>query len=273
MLIDAALNKKLQLEGYVVMDYFSGHELQSTLGTIKKDLGEPNFVFLGDQNDLANSSFHITFLDKNTDYKQTVWNHLTKMVQDFVDDRFVGHRFIQANIINKPPSTGYVYPHQNLTTVDEERFTSLSIWIPFQDTNKLNGALHVVPRSHGKFEKYRNANICWSPLNASVEIAVYGMIPIEMKKGQVLVFDDSLIHASPINHSDSDRLAFHFLVIPNEAKPVYCYRKGNHMNVIEVEESFWQTSSPSDQQPSGNLVKTVAYEEQQYSLQDLMPKH
>jgi ectoine hydroxylase-related dioxygenase (phytanoyl-CoA dioxygenase family) len=84
-----------------------------------------------------------------------------------------------------------------------------AIWIPLVDVNQANGCLTVVPFSHkdqslfyggsfaGRQEKYRNF------------LRNYEM-PIVLKAGQAIIFDNNLLHNSTANTTAEDRICFTF---------------------------------------------------------------
>ncbi len=51
--------------------------------------------------------------------------------------------------------------HQNWTFVDEDKFTSVSVWVPLCDVSRFNGTLEVVPKTHNTLTKYRSPSIPW----------------------------------------------------------------------------------------------------------------
>jgi len=263
------LNNALLENGYIKFSYFKGFNINKAFHRI---LFQNKFskTFKGHQHNTVDVSYHSTFLDNNLEYKQLVKNELTRFFKLFVDDFFDDYKIIQTNIFNKPPNDGFVCPHQNLTTVDENKYSSFSIWVPLQNTNKENGTLYFLPKSHKKFEKYRNADIFWAPLSASNKIEDFNMIEENLSLGEVLVFDDSIIHASPKNNSSSDRLVFHCIVIPKEASAIYCNKKDNNMEIVEVDDDFWHFHTPNSQVKGMKVLEVIQVEQKKYDLSNLM---
>lgn len=269
MLKDRDLNQQVLEHGFIKVRFFDENLLNATLKEIMTELKSESSSLKGKQNPDNNVTFHSTFLDTDQTYKTVVWKHLSKLFKPLVNELLYGHRIIQTSIFNKPSGEGFISPHQNLTTVDEEKFTSLSIWTPLQDTNEVNGTLHFKPRSHGRFEKFRNGDIWWPPLSITQRIEDYGMVPVNVDVGEVLIFDDSLVHGSPANHSDTDRLIFHCLAIPNAASAIYCKKMDGKVELIEVDDRYWQFSRPGKPVPTGNVLKVVDFETTTYTKEML----
>lgn len=261
-------NEELRTNGYVVLDFFDSTLLENAFKIISTKNNEGKFSTNNNNN--IDVSFHCTFLDPDKSYKQLVWKVLNDLIGPFLEEYVIDYKIIQANLFNKAPGTGIIYPHQNLTTVDEGKHTSISIWIPIQDTNTENGTLYFLPKSHGRYEPYRNSNIHWAPMNASSKIEDYKMTPVNLKVGQVLVFDDSIVHGSPDNESNKDRFVFHYIAIPKDTNPIFCQKINDIINLIEVDDFFWQNYTPGDEEPKSPVIKTLTYKTKVYTKETLL---
>lgn len=268
ILKDNTLNTELLSQGFVVTNFCEPTLLIDAFKKVSSQNQE--ISFLGNNNQIIDVPFHCTYLDHNKAYKKQVWNTLRDLIEPFLTQTFIDYKIIQANLFNKAPGTGFITPHQNLTTVDEEMYTSVSIWVPLQDTNTQNGTLHFLAKSHGKFEPYRNSNIHWAPMDASREIDDFNMIPVNLKVGQALIFDDSIVHGSPDNNSPNNRYVFHFLAIPIKANPIYCKRVNNLVELIEVDDMFWQNYTPGDEEPIAPVIKTKPFISRTYTKETLL---
>lgn len=254
------INTAFENTGFQVFSKaFSVSDIHSAFQLICKKCGLQPGDLVGGQNTNINVSYHSTFLSNDIVQRKVIFDAFQQLLAPFISKYLNDYKIIQANVFNKPPGTGYICPHQNLTTVDESKYTSVSIWIPLQDTTIENGAIFFAPGSHTKFEKYRNANIHWEPLKVLSNIEDYDMVPVPVKVGDVIVFDDSIIHGSPDNTSLEHRLVFHALAIPIETHPIYCKKKENGMDIIVVDDTFWQYFVPGNQEPEGPVLEHVKY--------------
>lgn len=268
ILVRPDLNETLFEQGYVVVEFCDPQKIVDTFNLIEQQNSE--IAFATNNNKNIDVTFHCTYLDHNKQYKKLVWDHLSALIKPFLTANFFDYKIIQANLFNKAPGTGFISPHQNLTTVDEEKYTSVSIWVPIQNTTTQNGTLHFAPKSHRKFEKYRNSNIHWAPMDASSKIDDYQMVPVNLNLGQALIFDDSIVHASPINQSTNSRYVFHYLAIPQVANPVFCKRTNTEVSLIKVDDLFWQTYTPGDTEPVEPVIKTKPFNPRTYTLDTLL---
>lgn len=266
VLKDNELEDKFIKDGFVIVPALKEDEVK----TAWHDIVElKSNAFSGNQSDIVNVPYHSTFFENDKQYKLAVFNRINKLFAPLISRYLNSYKLIQGSIFNKQPGTGFVCPHQNLTTVDEDKYTSVSIWTPLYNTTVANGALYVAPGSHRKFSKYRNYNIDWEPLKIFDRIEDYNMIPIQLSPCEVVIFDDSLIHGSPDNNTTLDRIAFHSLAIPIETSPVFCQKTSNGINVIEVPDDFWIYFTPGNENPVGPIVKTVEINKEYFTQQTI----
>lgn len=268
--VNAQQNDFYNANGWILIDLENDHAILESQINVQNELKLKIKDLRGAQNLDFNISIHTTFLDSNKLYKESVRESLTPLFEQIIQKYIPDHKIIQINIFNKQPQSGYLSPHQNLTTVDEDFYTSLSIWIPLQDTDENNGCLYFLPNSQGKFEKYRNPYINWPPLKWSTDMNDYPLKPIKMNLGQILIFNDSLVHASPDNFSEISRVSFHGLAIPNHASPIYPRKNNHQIEIIEVDKDFWFYYSPGDPEPTHPVIKRVNYKERKYTQEDIL---
>lgn len=125
---------------------------------------------------------------------------------------FIGGIFVAK----KPSPKSRLYPHQDSSHTDENKFPAVYAWVALTDTTVANGAMHILPGSHLWGNRYRSLNVPWL-YNGLQEMMLPFLEVIEMKAGEVLFFDSAAIHYSSDNMSDEIRPAINFFVKPKEA--------------------------------------------------------
>ncbi|MCY3723005.1 MAG: phytanoyl-CoA dioxygenase family protein [Candidatus Poribacteria bacterium] len=113
-------------------------------------------------------------------------------------------------------------PNEKLTTLpwhqdsaympDTENDTHLTVWLPLVDVKSKNGPLQFLPGSHksGLQTYHRVQDEAFAvpvlpPTSSDTDIDT-----LEMKKGDLLVFNNLVFHRSLVNHSDSIRWSTDF---------------------------------------------------------------
>ena len=234
---------------------------------------QPSDNYKGNQNTaIDQQSFHVTFFDSNLEYKQKVFNYITSKFKGISRSLLNNYKCAQANVFLKPTGSGFVYPHQNLTITDEAKYTSLSFWLPLQDTDYENGTVCLVPGSQNDFVKYRNTHIYWPYVNYFKEGAgLKYFTPINIKAGELLIIDDRIIHYTPINRSGSDRWVIHAVWTPDEAPVWFCDPKNDEVKIYEVVDNFWQFHLPGTF-PEQEASKIIINDEVIYTETELTEK-
>jgi hypothetical protein len=117
-------------------------------------------------------------------------------------------------------------PHQDSSMVNEISFSMCYGWIPIQEVNKKNGCVHVIPGSHLFGNHFRSLDVPWM-FEKYKDVLLEYSIPIEMKAGQLLLFDSALIHGSYINETEELRTAINFLCLNKEVDYVHYMQDDN----------------------------------------------
>ncbi|HNL81961.1 MAG TPA: phytanoyl-CoA dioxygenase family protein [Chitinophagaceae bacterium] len=134
------------------------------------------------------------------------------------------------------------YAHQDIPLVEETLAPTTYAWIPTTDINDQNGALLVLPKSHKWFRWQRTHDQSYSPLKNIREEVLNYMKPIYLNKGDLILFDNSLIHASAPNFSNEIRVAMNTGIAPNNFDLIHYQKIENNQNKIgkyRIDEDFW----------------------------------
>jgi hypothetical protein len=165
--------------------------------------------------------YHVTLLSHNKEYKNKI-SELLYPLFDRLQKITVDHyRVLTTNLIIKYAWSGEVPLHQNWTFVDEQKYTSLTIWCPLQDVDETNGALYFLKGSHRLFrDMYRGPNIPYFFIQYESDIKDR-LVSIPMKAGEALIFDDSMLHYSPRNNTGEHRIAIQSNIVPEGSEIFY----------------------------------------------------
>ena len=154
--------------------------------------------------------------------KQKIEEVVPKKLQNLlIEDSF---RFIGGTYLVKPPSeNSALNPHQDSAHVNEFTHFSVYAWIPLQDVDQSCGGMRVLPGSHKLSIKQRSLNVPWV-LEPHLAVLNNYMLDLDMKAGEVLLFDSALIHSSPPNLTDKTRVAVNFYIHPLNHPFTHYYR-------------------------------------------------
>jgi ectoine hydroxylase-related dioxygenase (phytanoyl-CoA dioxygenase family) len=192
--------------------------------------------------------FHVSMDNSNKEMCRTIrekiWGialpRLAEHLKDFKP-------FVASFVMKEVNPKGVVPAHQDWSFVDreEEGYSSITCWIALVDTNLDNGGMGVIRGSHKFMQNHRPSPSpqCPVPLSEHMFSIFPYLHSIDVKAGDVLMFDNRTFHASPPNTSDSVRLAAGVGVTQANANLVHYYMKPDDefktMLRYNVDEDFF----------------------------------
>ena len=211
--LSAELQQQLEAEGYVKLSLLKQEQIANLLESFEK-MSSPELVH----------PFYTSNWSRDVEYRKTVDAALRPILEQFVLpllDRYKGN--LSYFLVKRPSSESEFRVHQDWSMVNESEFTGLTLWVALSDTKVENGCFHVVPKSHLFSDHVRGSGIeCpYSELKDKIESDY--CVPLEMKKGEALIFDHRLWHFSPANLSGEERVAAGMVFIPMETSFLHYY--------------------------------------------------
>ncbi len=137
-------------------------------------------------------------------------------------------------IVKSPGRESGMCVHQDMSLIDESRFTGINIWAPLVDLTIENGALFVLPGSHRIFPTYRGSSIP-EFFSAVMDDMIDYLKPVIIKAGEAVFFDQSIIHFSPPNYSDKIRIVTNtYFTHKTTEYRTYYWNKEEYGNAVEA---------------------------------------
>lgn len=179
---------------------------------------------------------------QDVEYRRKVHDAMGELLKPLYDLIFNHYRNLLNSFIVKVPGPKSEFSmHQDSTGLNELEHSPLSVWIPLQDTTVKNGCMCVVPKTHGLFSPYRGISIP-APFAGHEALVKRYLVPVEMKAGDILLFDNRIIHNSTTNSSTADRVVVMSGIFPEQAQLVSCFldaaERPGEIEVIEQADSF-----------------------------------
>jgi hypothetical protein len=272
---NSALEAQFRNQGYVQVPFISPEEVAQLTQLFFDTLPQSGGQITADETGVENSrmiTYDFTFIDKNPEYKQKVFNIITRFFKPQMDALLENYKPIIANYIRKQTDTGEVPLHQNWAFADERKCTTVSIWCPLVDSTIENGTLQVVPGSHKRFGEVRGPMIPWELDDIKKEIIDHYLVPLETPAGHCVILDDSIVHYSAINKTKDLRLAIQLICIPTEF-PSWHYNmnpeiSSSKVDILEVDEAFYIQFNPWKKVEGAKLVKTRPYRHRNITINE-----
>lgn len=223
---DKEIRKSIKENGFYKSTKLKDETILELLNIFKE---EHNF----DQN--VGGMFYSVY-SQDIEYRKRIHHKIQKVIQPIYNEIFTDYKSVINSFIVKTKGAGSEFEiHQDSTGLNEWKYSPISVWIPLQDTNAQNGCLWVVPKSHLFTSPYRGISFP-SVFEGMEDTIIDYLQPIELKKGEVLLFDNRLIHTSSENFSSNNRIVLMSGIFPKEAKIISCYMDHPNSNVLEIFE-------------------------------------
>jgi len=227
---DPELTKQFQNDGYVIVPFITEAQIAEILDVYRKYY--PKGV----------KGFFTTTFANNIEHREGVNQSIREVCLQRIDELFENYKILFSSFIVKAPGEdSELIMHQDMTLVDERKYTGINIWCPLVDLDDKNGAVEVLPRSHRFFSTFRGSSISDIYDGVVPELKTV-MQSCKVKAGQAIIFDQSIIHYSPPNLSDKERPVINTFVAHEDAKIKICYwdkESGkNEIEIFEQEDNF-----------------------------------
>lgn len=178
-----------------------------------------------------------------------------------IDRHFIDYRFLIGHFIEKIANSKIGFQlHQDWNVTDEQKYLSAHVWIPHQDTSKENGGMYVIPKSHKFFSNFRSGSLDIPRIEINWWLKKI-IQPINLKKGEMLVFHPALFHGSFVNATHQPRVATLINIMQKESPIMYYHLSGKHIEEYHITQRalmadidmFIQHQIPEDSQFIRNL--------------------
>lgn len=262
ILIDKNSQKELEEKGYTKLPKILS---QGDISYILKEMQElrPDDKFAPNRNEMYGFTFHTTFLDTNIDYKRSAQNLIREIFSPHIERLLSNYEILTGNFFVKPPATGELMVHRNFTFIQDIIDKTLTLWFPLVDVDETNGTIQVVEGSHSIVSHITTPTSPPFFQNFESQILNKYCQPISLRAGEVLIFDDDLLHGSGINKSASPRCVVQIVAIPKVARPVVYYLDQNSTNnqfeVFEINSDFFIENTLTDMLTRPNHLKSIGY--------------
>jgi hypothetical protein len=220
---DSALEDAITKRGFVVISQFASHALVESLLMAYEDYQIPD----SRQFTISNWS---TDLAKRSATYHAIKQLLEKPANTLLDQ----YEAVMGVFTIKMPGAGSdMLLHQDWSLVDESKYRSVSIWVALCDMDANNGNLMLAEKSHLYCGFPRGMNVPVPFESLRHEFQKY-LTAVPLTKGDAIVFDHRVIHASPENLTSSPRLAAVLALIPQEADLIHYYKYPGREDLLEI---------------------------------------
>lgn len=220
---ETALRDEIHTRGYSTFDALTVDQLQRLNALFEQ---EHSF-------DLQDGGMFYSMYSRDKEYRLRVHETIAEILAPTLEAHFKDFKnVVNSFVVKLPGERSEFYVHQDTTALDEFAHSPLSLWIPLHDITEQNGALAVIEKTHWFFSPYRGVSFGFPFKTINDTIKKY-LKPVYMKSGEMMCFDNRIIHNSLKNESDQARIAVICGIFPKDAQFQTCYRGPEELSPVE----------------------------------------
>jgi len=214
--------------------------------------------------------FSSTIFNPDIELKQKTSEKIQMILADSVQNWCQDFRPLGGSFLCKTSDEESFMPtHQDWTIVEEDKFASMTIWVPLVDTNETNGALRVLPGSHKFSETLRSPTLPGS-FQQLGDALFDATLPLCINVGDAVIFNQALIHTSDANRSGSERLVATYGLVHKEAQLSFYHYEDGVVDQYAIPDDFFITYNNIGTRPqTGHIVRRFNYTWKAWSTADL----
>lgn len=233
---DRVLDSILMKRGYVQQRLLSDPEINYLLEETRKAFPESRYML--NQDDIRKSYVTNSYTDPSEEVRAIGPKLIQKILAPRIEELLVDYKILYCGLFVKAPDGGWLDIHYHPTVVQDPNHWVIDLWCPLLDTDLSNGTLCVVPESHKIFPEiidYPSDTILFCR-DYKKNIREKHSVALPSKAGHAVIFEDSLLHWSPKNTTDTARFAIHCTCIPKEATAVHVHFDPEFPQQFEIYE-------------------------------------
>jgi hypothetical protein len=187
----------------------------------------------------AHEAIGIPFITTSHSNNYNLISDVDQMIADVfvpeMDRLLIDYELLFGNFLIKQPGHNSITPpHQDTTFVDENEFSSFSIWVSLQDTDKQNGCMRFIKGSHKFLHTERPAHAYpWVYENVKDRLEAL-LVDYPSNKGEAFIFHHGVIHASYPNLSDRPRVAALMAGYPKTAELLMLFQNPINQELLQT---------------------------------------
>ncbi len=229
---DPQMQEQIDEKGFVTLPFIGESELEE-LRSFYDEIhpeGAPGKI----------EGIHMTTWCEDYDYKMKVANRLAQIYRKPCEAVFKNFRTLNNVFIVKNSGDTPFKVHQDWNVVDEKENFAINVWIPLHDITINEGGLWVVEGSHKIKRHIRGSAYLFPDYSEFLDQLERSATSVNLKAGEAIVFYLNMIHGSPPNNGETERIATCFSVIPEDAPLTIYFQKqaGDPLEVHEPSDDF-----------------------------------
>lgn len=217
--LDEAERARFRVDGYAIVPFLAPEEAEALADELLALAGGRS-LDPADDPAAAGEAYHASFMSADDVYRLAVAELARARCAAAASALLPGFTPVIAVAVIKAPFAGGASFHSDLSIAAEASAPVVNIWCPMVDSDDANGTLRVVPGSHRLFPHISSMETTsgfWRDYGPAL---MERSVPVELRRGEAVVYDGTLLHGSRPNATPRARPALNFAFLPAGVRPV-----------------------------------------------------
>jgi hypothetical protein len=217
--LDDAGRRRFRADGYAIVPFLARDEA-AALADALLALAGGRPLDPAEDPAAAGEAYHASFMAADDDYRRAVAELIRARCAAASAALLPGFFPVIAAAVVKAPFAPGASFHTDLSIAADPATPVINIWFPLVDSTDENGTLRVVPGSHRLFpyiSSMETTSGYWRPYVAAM---MERSVPLDLRCGEAIVYDGTLLHGSKPNATANLRPAVNIAYLPVEVRPV-----------------------------------------------------
>lgn len=264
---DPALNTKFTQQGYVVVPFVTEEQLQQLQDLFTRTCGSDAALA---------GNFFYSLLANNQAGNMHIRDAMRQILTASYQRLFNGYASFSESFLAKAKTGDDLLLHQDWNYTNEAEHFSAILWCPLTETNMANGTLFAIPGSHKFFKNYRSGSLPTGRIVTDERLKPY-VKPLEVKKGEAVIFQQALFHGSYPNKNGELRVIAGSIILEEGVTACY-YNKVNETeaDIYKLNEDAFlgalATLSSTGIPEGWQAAERIAYSHSVVTTEDLLQK-
>lgn len=257
---DAETQAEFDRNGFVVRRILSDDEVAEA--RVRLDAAAAGRSF--ERNDCEDSYYNSMF-EREPVFQARLRDSMAKIFHPRLDAMLSDTRYFETSLLFKPQNSRALNVHQHVPLTEKPFATSVFCWCPLEDCDEASGTLLLVPRSQHLLRFIRTLQTDEYFLDYRDEVTRRHAIPVPVKAGEAILFENSLLHGSVANNEQRARRAVLTIVMHEGAQHVL-YQHDERGDAVMLDNDFdeiqCQTMFPGGvQAPAREIGRLPAWDD------------
>ncbi len=226
--LDPALEARFERDGYTTVQLFSDEEADALAARFAELQSGRSMA-----GNVPDGSFYSTVFERDESFRAAHDAVIRTSVAPRIPAIVEGAQILFTALQTKTPGSPAVLLHQHPPFTDQPFERSVLCWCALKDCAAEAGTLTVVPGSHHLYRYLRTVDQGDFFGDYRQALSEAYAIPVPLRKGEAILFENSLIHGSTPNISKTQRPVM-FSVFTREGAGLVAYRLDGAADRVQI---------------------------------------